>query len=119
MSRQRKHFAGLVLFLFSAIGVGLMISSLAVTQQQGLLGAFVFLVPAVILSGFSTPIANMPLVLQKITLVNPLRYFLVVLRKVFLEGASFSLLLDQFWPMAVIGLVTLSAATVLFRRRMY
>jgi ABC-2 type transport system permease protein len=112
-------YAGLVLFLFSAIGVGLMISSLAVTQQQGLLGAFVFLVPAVILSGFSTPIANMPLVLQKITLVNPLRYFLVVLRKVFLEGASFSLLLDQFWPMAVIGLVTLSAATLLFRRRMY
>ena len=112
-------YVGLVLFLFSAIGVGLMISSLAVTQQQGLLGAFLFLVPAVILSGFSTPIANMPPVLQKITLVNPLRYFLVVLRRVFLEGADFSLLVDQFWPMAAIGGVTLWAATLLFRRRMY
>ena len=112
-------YAGIVLFLFSAIGVGLMISSLAVTQQQGLLGAFLFLVPAVILSGFSTPIANMPPALQKITLVNPLRYFLVVLRRVFLEGASFSQLLDQFWPMAVIGVVTLSLAAALFRRRMY
>ncbi|HUY90679.1 MAG TPA: ABC transporter permease [Pirellulales bacterium] len=112
-------YAGIVLFLFSAIGVGLMISSLAVTQQQGLLGAFLFLVPAVILSGFSTPIANMPPVLQKITMVNPLRYFLVVLRRVFLEGANFSLLIDQFWPMAVIGFVTLSLAAALFRRRMY
>jgi len=112
-------YAGIVLFLFSAIGVGLMISSLAVTQQQGLLGAFLFLVPAVILSGFSTPIANMPPTMQKITLVNPLRYFLVVLRRVFLEGASFSQLLDQFWPMAVIGVITLSLAAALFRRRMY
>ncbi|HVX63144.1 MAG TPA: ABC transporter permease [Pirellulales bacterium] len=112
-------YAGIVLFLFSAIGVGLMISSLSVTQQQGLLGAFLFLVPAVILSGFSTPIANMPPVLQKITLVNPLRYFLIVLRRVFLEGANFSLLVDQLWPMAVIGLITLSLAGALFRRRMY
>lgn len=112
-------YAGIVLFLFSAIGVGLMISSLAVTQQQGLLGAFLFLVPAVILSGFSTPIANMPPLLQKITLVNPLRYFLIVLRRVFLEGADFEMLVDQFWPMAVIGFVTLSLAAALFRRRMY
>lgn len=112
-------YAGIVLFLFSAIGVGLMISSLAVTQQQGLLGAFLFLVPAVILSGFSTPIANMPPFLQKCTLVNPLRYFLVILRRVFLEGASFTQLVDQLWPMALIGGVTLAMAAALFRRRMY
>jgi ABC-2 type transport system permease protein len=53
-------YLGLFLFLLSAIGIGLMISSLAVTQQQGLFGAFLFLVPAIILSGFATPIANMP-----------------------------------------------------------
>lgn len=112
-------YTGVALFLLSAIGVGLMISSLAVTQQQGLLGAFLFLVPAIILSGFTTPIANMPQVIQNITLINPMRYFMVVLRGVFLEGASFHLLIGQFWPMAVIGAVSLTAAGWLFRHRMY
>ena len=96
-----------------------MISSLAVTQQQGLLGAFLFLVPAVILSGFTTPIANMPQLIQDITLLNPMRYFMVVLRSVFLEGAPFHLLIGQFWPMALIGVVNLSVAAWLFRHRMY
>jgi len=112
-------YTGLLLFLLSAIGVGLMISSLAVTQQQGLLGAFLFLVPAVILSGFATPISNMPYLVQKLTLLDPLRYFLVVLRGVFLEGTPFHLLLPQLWPMAVIGLSTLTLAGWLFRHRMY
>jgi drug efflux transport system permease protein len=112
-------YAGLFLFLLSAIGVGLMISSLAVTQQQGLLGAFLFLVPAIILSGFATPIANMPPLVQDLTLLNPMRYFMVVLRGVFLEGTPFSLLLKQFWPMTVIGVVTLTLAGWLSRHRMY
>jgi ABC-2 type transport system permease protein len=112
-------YLGMGLFLLSAVGVGLMISSLSVTQQQGLLGAFLFLVPAVILSGFATPIANMPPVVQLITYVDPLRYFLVVLRGVFLEGATYRLLLDQYWPMALIGVASLTAAGWLFRHRMY
>jgi len=112
-------YLGMALFLLSAVGVGLMISSLAVTQQQGLLGAFLFLVPAVILSGFATPIANMPEAVQLITYLDPLRYFLIVLRGVFLKGDSYGLLLPQYWPMALIGLVSLSAAGWLFRHRMY
>ncbi|HSO06032.1 MAG TPA: ABC transporter permease [Pelomicrobium sp.] len=112
-------YAGLVLFLLSAVGVGLLISSLAVTQQQGLLGAFLFMVPAVTLSGFATPIANMPPIVQAITLLDPLRYFLVILRKVFLEGVSFDVLAHEFWPMAVIGVVSLTLAGWLFRHRMY
>ena len=96
-----------------------MISSLSITQQQGLLGAFLFLVPAIILSGFTTPIANMPLLIQKLTLLNPMRYFMVILRGVFLEGMTFNLLIDQFWPMAVIGITTLTAAGWLFRHRLY
>lgn len=112
-------YTGIVLFLLSAIGIGLMISSLAVTQQQGLLGAFLFLVPAVILSGFATPIANMPPLVQKITLLNPMRYFMVILRGVFLENRPIGLLIDQFWPLVVIGLVNLTLATWLFRHRMY
>jgi ABC-2 type transport system permease protein len=112
-------YTGVLLFLLSAVGVGLMISSLAVTQQQGLLGAFLFLVPAIILSGFATPIANMPPLVQHLTLLNPMRYFLVVLRGVFLEGTPFTLLIPQFWPMAAIGVVALAAAGWLFRHRMY
>ena len=112
-------YAGLVLFLLSAVGVGLMISSLAVTQQQGLLGAFLFLVPSIILSGFATPIANMPPAVQDLTYLNPMRYFLIVLRGVFLQGTPFGLLLSQLWPMAVIAVVTLTIAGWLFRHRMY
>ncbi|MGC8603769.1 MAG: ABC transporter permease [Desulfomonilaceae bacterium] len=111
-------YMGMFLFLLSAIGVGLMISSISVTQQQGLLGAFLFLVPSIILSGFTTPIANMPPAVQYLTYINPLRYFMVVLRAVFLQGAPFLSLLNQFWPMALIGIVTLSLAGWLFRHRM-
>lgn len=111
-------YLGLLLFLLSSIGIGLMISSLAVTQQQGLLGAFLFMVPSIILSGFSTPIANMPYSLQLLTCANPLRYFLVIVRSVFLEGATANLLWSQYWPMAIIGIICLFTASVLFRRRM-
>lgn len=112
-------YAGLALFLLSAVGVGLMISSLAVTQQQGLMGAFLFMVPAVVLSGFATPIANMPRPVQWITYVDPLRYFLVILRKLFLEGAPVSVFAYQLWPMALIALLSLALASWLFRHRMY
>jgi len=112
-------YLGLGLFILAAVGVGLMISSIAVTQQQALLGAFLFLVPAVILSGFATPIANMPEVVQWLSYLYPLRYFLVVVRGVFLEGDSYGLLIHQYWPMAVIGLLSLSLAGWLFRHRLY
>jgi len=112
-------YAGLGLFLLSAVGIGLMISSLAVTQQQGLLGAFLFMVPAVILSGFATPIANMPFAVRLITYIDPLRYFVIVLRELFLEGAPAAALVHQFWPMALIGIASMTLAGWLFRHRMY
>ena len=112
-------YLGLALFLLSAVGIGLMISALAVTQQQGLLGAFLFMVPAVILSGFATPIANMPAAIRLITLLDPLRYFLVVLRELFLEGTPATALVHQLWPMALIGLASMTLAGWLFRHRMY
>lgn len=111
-------YCGILLFVLAAVGVGLMISSIARTLQQALLGAFLFMVPAVILSGFATPIANMPAAVQLLTYVNPLRYFLIVVRGTFLEAAPAGLLVQQFWPLAIIGTVTLATATILFRRRM-
>ncbi len=112
-------YLGIVLFLLSAVGVGLMISAIAATQQQAVLGAFLFLVPAVILSGFSTPIANMPQLVQWLTYLNPLRYFLIIVRGVALEGNSYALLVHQYWPMVVIASITLALAGWLFRRRMF
>ncbi len=110
-------YLGLILFVIAVTGIGLMISSLAATQQQALLGAFLFMVPSIILSGFATPIANMPVWVQDLTLLNPMRYFLVIVRSVFLEGASLTSLAAQLWPMAAIGVVTLAAAGWLFRKR--
>ncbi len=111
-------YFGLLLFVLAVTGIGLAISALAATQQQALLGAFLFLVPSIILSGFATPIANMPAWVQHLTLLNPIRYFLVIVRSVFLEGSGFAQLTAQFWPMALIGFTTLAAAGWLFRRRM-
>ncbi len=112
-------YAGILAFLLAAIGIGLMISAISVTQQQGLMGAFLFLVPAVILSGFATPIENMPEFIQYITYINPMRYLLIIVRSVFLEGASFSLLWQQYVPMLLIGVTTLATAGIMFRKRMY
>jgi ABC-2 type transport system permease protein len=111
-------YVGLFCFLLSAVGIGLMISALAVTQQQGLLGAFLFMVPAIVLSGFATPIANMPQTVQYITFIDPLRYFLIILRATFLQAGDVFLLWPQYWPLAVIGIVSMAVASMLFRRRL-
>jgi ABC-2 type transport system permease protein len=111
-------YASGIVFLAAVVGIGLFISSLCSTQQQAILGAFLFTAPAVLLSGFATPIENMPAWLQPITLVNPLRYFLVVARGVFLKGLPVSEVMHNTWPLCLIALFTLSAAAWLFRRRM-
>lgn len=108
---------GMLLSLLAAVGIGLAISSLAVTQQQALLGVFLFLVPAIILSGFATPIANMPEAVQWLTYINPMRYFLIIVRAVYLEGAGVGLLWPQFLPLALIALCTGALAAWLFRHR--
>jgi ABC-2 type transport system permease protein len=112
-------YLSLLVYLLSIIGVGLFVSSLAQTQQQAVLGGFMFVVPCILLSGFATPIENMPEWLQTATLVNPLRYFLVVVRGVFLKALPTEVILQQIWPMLAIGLATLVGAVALFRRRLY
>jgi len=110
-------YAGMLFYVAAIVGVGLLISSYARTQQQAILGAFVFLVPAIILSGFATPIANMPDWLQTATAADPVRYFLVISKGVFLKDMAAALVLDNIWPMAIIAAATLTAATLMFRRR--
>ena len=117
----RGSLLGLVValsvFIVSVVGVGLFISSLSSTMQQSLLGSFMFIMPNVILSGFTTPIENMPPWLQWGTLINPLRYIVTACREVFLQGGTLSTIWPQLWPMALIAAATLAAATWLFRHR--
>jgi ABC-2 type transport system permease protein len=108
----------LFVYLLSAIAVGLMISSLSNTQQQAILGNFLFMVPAISLSGFATPISSMPQWIQWVTITNPMRYFLVIVRGVFLRDIGWSLIWPQLWPMAVIGVISLAISLALFRHRL-
>jgi ABC-2 type transport system permease protein len=111
-------YTAMIVYLFAVIGVGLFISAQAKTQQQAILGAFVFMVPAMLLSGFASPIENMPDWLQYVSYVNPIRYFMVIVKGVFLKDIPTAVALEYVWPMAIIAAVTLSSATWLFKRRM-
>jgi ABC-2 type transport system permease protein len=109
-------YAAMTVYLMSVIGVGLFISSLSKTQQQAILGALVFIVPAVLLSGFATPVENMPEWLQPVTYADPLRHFLVIILGVFLKDMPSEMVLANTWPMAIIALFTLTCAAWFFRR---
>jgi len=108
-------YAGLWMFLLAAVGIGLLLSSIAATMQQALLYSMLFVLPFSLLSGFTTPISSMPLYLQYFTQLNPLRYAIDITRRVYLEGAGIGLLTGDLWPLALIALVTLSASSWLFR----
>ena len=109
-------YLSLFVFSSSVVGVGLFISSISKTQQQAILGSFLFLAPAILLSGYATPIENMPVWLQNIDLINPLRYFLVIVKGIFLKDMPSYLVWNNLWPMMIIALFTFSAADWFFRR---
>jgi pyoluteorin transport system permease protein len=108
-------YAGLLLFLMAAVGMGLMLSAVVATMQQAMLYAFVIMMPFALLSGLTTPLSNMPEVFQDFTLLNPLRYAIDIAHRVYLEGAGLHQLMPDLWPMAIIATVTLSSAAWLFR----
>lgn len=111
-------YPSILVFVISIVGVGLFISSLCNTQQQAVLGTFVFLSPSIMLSGFATPIENMPTWLQPITYLIPLRYYLVIAKGLFLKAIPAHIVWENVWPMAIIGLATLSTSCWFFRRRL-
>lgn len=111
-------YFSMFVFVTSIVGLGLFISSLCSTQQQAILGTFIFMMPAVSLSGFATPIENMPEWLQYCVHINPLKYFLVIARGTFLKAIPWTIVLNNTWQMAIIAAFTLSAATWLFRKRL-
>lgn len=109
---------GAGLYLMSTIGIGLFISTISQTQQQALMSSFFFYLPAVLLSGFMFPISNMPEPAQWLTYLNPLRYFLVIIRDIFLKGSGWQILWPQFAALAVLGTMLLLVSSLRFKKRM-
>jgi ABC-2 type transport system permease protein len=101
----------------SLIGFGLMISSVCATQQQAFLGVFSFIVPAVTLSGYLAPVENMPTLLNYLSLINPLRHFIVIIKGLFLKQFDFALVWPHLWPLLVIASFTSFIAYLVFKRR--
>lgn len=108
--------AGSVLFLLCMLGVGLLISTVSSTQQQAMVTAFFFIMPAITFSGFGFPIATMPVWLQYCTYLSPLRYFLVVLRGTYLKGVGMEILWPQMAAMAGLGGSLLTLAILRFHK---
>jgi ABC-2 type transport system permease protein len=107
---------GMVLFLLCMLGIGLFISTVSATQQQAMVTAFFFIMPAVTFSGFGFPIASMPRFVQWLTYVDPLRYLLVVLRGTYLKGIGLAVLWPQMAAMAVLGTALLAVSVLRFRK---
>ncbi|HPA95913.1 MAG TPA: ABC transporter permease [Thermoanaerobaculia bacterium] len=108
--------AATTLFLMSTIGIGLLISTVSRTQQQAMMSAFFYYFPAVLLSGFMFPIANMPDAVQWLTYLNPLRYYLVIIRGIFLKGVGPGVLWSQMAALTVLGVVSLYLAARKFHK---
>jgi ABC-2 type transport system permease protein len=112
-------FWGLLLFLLAAVGIGLLVSSVAATMQQAMLYSMLLIMPFSLLSGLTTPLSSMPLAVQYLTVINPLRYAIDITRRVYLEGAGLDLLLADLWPLALLAALTLTAASWMFSHRVH
>jgi len=110
--------SGTLLYLLTTLGVGLLISTISKTQQQSFLAGFLFIMPAVLLSGVVSPIRAMPSWLAAITLVNPVRHYAEVMRSCLMRGAGFSDLAFPLAALSVIGLAVFLAAVFRFRTRL-
>jgi len=105
-------------YLMTTIGIGLLISTVSETQQQAMMSTFFFYLPAVLLSGFMFPIANMPEVVQAFTYLNPLRYFLIIIRGIFLKGVGVAVLWPQILALFFLGSLVLTLAVKKFRKNL-
>jgi ABC-2 type transport system permease protein len=111
-------YTGLLFFLMAAVGMGLLLSSVAATMQQAMLYSLLLILPFSLLSGLTTPLSNMPPLLQYFTALNPLRYAIDIARRVYLEGVGLNVLIGDLWPLALIAVITLTAASFMFNNRL-
>ncbi|MEY0231773.1 ABC transporter permease [Providencia manganoxydans] len=110
-------YATMLFYGLSLVGFGLLISALCSTQQQAFIGVFVFMMPAVLLSGYISPVENMPVWLQDITWINPIRHFTEITKQIYLKDAHFDVVWHSLWPLLVIAIITSSFAYYLFRKK--
>jgi ABC-2 type transport system permease protein len=109
---------GSLLFLTSSVGIGLFISTICSTQQQAQISTFFFVMPAFILSGFAFPLENMPQWLQYFTYISPLRYFLVIIRGLFLKGVGLEFLWPHMMALALLGGFMITLSSIRFKKRL-
>jgi ABC-2 type transport system permease protein len=109
-------FGSTALFLMSSLGIGLLISTISRTQQQAMMSAFFVIFPAMLLSGFAFPIDSMPEPVQWLTFLNPMRFFLVIIRSIFQKGVGLEILWPQLVALLIIGVSILSAAVLRFKK---
>jgi ABC-2 type transport system permease protein len=105
------------LFLFTTLGVGMFISTISSTQQQAMFLTWFFSIFAILTSGFFTPIANMPKLIQYLTYLNPLRYFMATVRGIMMKGSSLDVLYPQVVAMIIFGFVIFSFSWLRFSKR--
>lgn len=107
----------MLIYGLSLVGFGLLISALSSTQQQAFIGVFVFMMPAVLLSGYISPVENMPVWLQHATWINPIRHFTDITKQIYLKNADITVIWHSLWPLLVIAVGTGSIAYYLFQRK--
>lgn len=112
------YYWALSTYLLSVLGMGLFISSICKTQQQAILGAFTFQMPAILLSGYISPVEDMPLFFQHLTLINPIRFFLVIIKGVSLKAMPAHYIIENIIPLYCIAALTLCAASWMFKRNL-
>jgi len=111
-------FALSLVFIFTSLGLGLFISTISQTQQQAMMSTFFFMLPSILLSGFIFPIANMPQTIQWLTHLIPLRYYLVIVRGIFLKGNGFAILWPQVAVLLLFGAAILGLSALRFKKRL-
>ena len=111
-------YSGLLMFTLASVGIGLSISAISTNMHQAMLYTFVLIMPLMLLSGLATPVANIPEFLQTLTLANPVRFAIHLVRRVYLEGAGLTDVYPDMIPLLLISAVTLPLATWLFRHRL-
>jgi ABC-2 type transport system permease protein len=107
-----------LLFLMTSLGAGLFVSTISRSQQQAMMTTFLIFQPFFLLSGFTFPLRNMPISIQYLSLLNPVRYFIDIVRGLFLKGSGFSVLWPQMAALAVFGVVILTLSSLRFRKRL-
>ena len=111
-------YTGLTFFTIASVGLGLSISAVSVNMQQAMLYTFMLIMPLILLSGLATPVRNMPHFLQVATLVNPLRFAIDLVQRVYLEGVGLLMVIHDLIPLLIISAITLPLAAWLFRNRL-